>query len=314
MSSLSRHNSTQFSCRDQNMDLASIGMTDYDLQTAIVTTWKQLDIDLAEFGAYIRNIPGIQQVTDQNGRVIIKLINVSDNTEYFHLSLFTKNDRYGGLHLTCYPDKKLYLTNEEVLFCCGMEEKYIILNLFKTLIYYLEHQKRWDNSELSDMIKNFMFCCHKDSDSKKKDIIRLLKLLHTEYNNFTPLTRYCTTLARKTVNRDRDRDRDREREGERERDKDERGRDRLGGSGGSTKVVLYLIKIEKLRELNKKLRKNKTKYKNKIQKNNKQIDELKIKIKKEKAKAKEKLKKEKAKKKLKKVKVKKVHISKKIKK
>ena len=61
--------------------------------------------------------------------------------------------------------------------------------------------------------------------------------------------------------------------------------------GGSTKVLLYLTKIEKLRELNKKLRKNKTKNKNKIEKNNKEIDELKIKIKKEK----EKIKKEKQK-------------------
>ena len=104
--------------------------------------------------------------------------------------------------------------------------------------------------------------------------------------------------------------------------------------GGSTKSVLYLVKIEKLRELNKKLRKNKTKNKTKIEKNNKKIDELKIKIKKEKAKAKEKLKKQKAKakeklkkekakakeklkkekEKLKKQKTKKVHITKKIKK
>ena len=64
--------------------------------------------------------------------------------------------------------------------------------------------------------------------------------------------------------------------------------------GGSTKIVIYLVKIEKLRELNKKLRKNKTKNKNKIEKNNKQIDELKIKIKKQKQK--EKLKKQKLKK------------------
>ena len=59
-----------------------------------------------------------------------------------------------------------------------------------------------------------------------------------------------------------------------------------GRAGDSTKVVLYLIKIEKLRELNKKLRKNKTKNKNKIEKNNKRIDEFKKKLKKEKAKAK----------------------------
>jgi len=63
--------------------------------------------------------------------------------------------------------------------------------------------------------------------------------------------------------------------------------------GGSTKVVIYLVKIEKIRELNKKLRKNKNKNKTKIEKNNKLIDELKIKLKKQK----EKEKKEKQKKK-----------------
>lgn len=62
--------------------------------------------------------------------------------------------------------------------------------------------------------------------------------------------------------------------------------------GGSTKVVIYLVKIEKIRELNKKLRKNKNKNKTKIEKNNKLIDELKIKLKKQKEKEKkEKLKK-----------------------
>lgn len=65
-------------------------------------------------------------------------------------------------------------------------------------------------------------------------------------------------------------------------------------SGGSTKIVSYLVKIEKIRELNKKLRKNKTKNKSKIEKNNKLIDELKVKIKKQKEK--EKLKKQKEKK------------------
>jgi DNA polymerase III gamma/tau subunit len=71
--------------------------------------------------------------------------------------------------------------------------------------------------------------------------------------------------------------------------------DRFGGSGGSTKVVVYSDKIKKLTELNKKLRKNKIKNKNKIEKNNKQINELKDKIKKEKQKEKEKIKKEKQK-------------------
>ena len=88
-------------------------------------------------------------------------------------------------------------------------------------------------------------------------------------------------------------------------------------AGGSTKIVLYLVKIEKIRELNKKLRKNKTKNKSKIEKNNKLIDELKVKIKKQKEKEKlkkqkekklekEKLKKQKEKEKLKKQKEKKL--------
>ena len=47
--------------------------------------------------------------------------------------------------------------------------------------------------------------------------------------------------------------------------------------GGSTKLVIYLVKIEKIKKLNKKLRKNKNKNKSKIEKNNKLIDELKIK-------------------------------------
>ena len=74
----------------------------------------------------------------------------------------------------------------------------------------------------------------------------------------------------------------------------ERAERRRTGGGGSTKIVLYLVKIEKIRELNKKLRKNKTKNKSKIEKNNKLIDELKLKIKKQKEK--EKLKKQKDKK------------------
>jgi len=69
---------------------------------------------------------------------------------------------------------------------------------------------------------------------------------------------------------------------------------RVRKQGGSIKIVVYLVKIEKIRKLNKKLRKNKSKNKNKIEKNNKLIDELKIKIKKQKEK--EKIKKQKEKK------------------
>ena len=82
----------------------------------------------------------------------------------------------------------------------------------------------------------------------------------------------------------------------RERDLDERGR---YANGGSTKSVMYLVKIDKLKQKNKLLKKDKIKNKNKIEKNNKLIQELKAKAKKEKAKAKAKAKKEKAKTKVK---------------
>ena len=90
----------------------------------------------------------------------------------------------------------------------------------------------------------------------------------------------------------------------------------ISSRGGSTKIVVYLVKIEKIKELNKKLRKNKSKNRNKIEKNNKEIDTLKIKIKKEKTKEKTKLKKEKElkKEKIKKQKEKKIEKAKKIKK
>ena len=71
----------------------------------------------------------------------------------------------------------------------------------------------------------------------------------------------------------------------------------LGGNGNKNynKYLYYIEKITKIKELNKELKKNKAKNINKIQKNNKFIDELKIKIKKQKEKEKEKLKKEKLK-------------------
>ena len=73
----------------------------------------------------------------------------------------------------------------------------------------------------------------------------------------------------------------------------------LGGNGNKNynKYLYYIEKITKIKELNKELKKNKAKNINKIQKNHKFIDELKIKIKKQKEKKKEKIKKEKIKKK-----------------
>jgi hypothetical protein len=125
------------------------------------------------------------------------------------------------------------------------------------------------------------------------------------------LQKIIEELEKKNAERERQKNERAQRAEKRKRDNDDIK------SGGSTKIVLYLVKIEKIRELNKKLRKNKTKNKSKIEKNNKLIDELKVKIKKQKEKEKlkkqkekklekEKLKKQKEKEKLKKQKEKKL--------
>lgn len=290
-----RNPSSLVSSNDQFKDLL---MFDDNYRDAVTTVYDGLDLDLAQFISTDlkgpgSSINGITANVDLSGRIIIKINNPTNGMEYFHFSLFTQNNRYGGLHLTC-PDgtqkgKKIYLTNAEVLICCGKDSKYIISNLINTLTYYFKYGIRRNGGELPDFVLKFINCCLSKSAEAKKHIIDLLEKLKAKFEIYIPFKcsknqpNHCNTYHPYRPRH-----------------------------GGSTKLVIYLVKIEKLRELNKKLRKNKTKNKNKIEKNNKRIDEFKEKLKKEKAKAKEKLKKEKAK--LKKLKVKKVHITKKIKK
>tara|TARA_B000000477_G_scaffold325_1_gene314 strand:- start:15589 stop:16488 length:900 start_codon:yes stop_codon:yes gene_type:complete len=299
MPPMRRNASSVTSYKDQYKDLL---MFDDNNQDAIATVYDALDLNIAQFISTDLNESGIRGITasaEQSGRIIIKISNPHTSVEYFHFSLFTQNNRYGGLHLTC-PDnslkgKKVYIANKEVLICCGKEDsKYIIINLIDTLTYYFSKRTRQSGLPLPPYVNEFISCCLDKSSNAEEDIINLLSQLKNKFKNYKPYdcskNYNCHPPPRFHPFR----------------------------RGGSTKLVIYLVKIEKIRELNKKLRKNKTKNKNNIEKNNKRIDELKKKIKKEKAKAKEKLKKEKAKTKekdkLKKLKVKKVHITKKTKK
>ena len=294
--SLRRHTSAVTSHVDQYKNLL---MFDDNNQDAVATIYDALDLQIAQFIRTDLNdsgIPGITANVEQPGRIIITISDPLTRVEYFHFSLFTKDNRYGGLHLTC-PDsspkgKKIYIANAQVLICCGRDNKYIITNLIDTLIHYFSYGTRQGGLPLPWYVHDFIVCClskSPDASTARRVIVDSLRELKNKFMNYEPYD--CS------------------------KNYDLSHPYRCRG-GGSTKLVIYLVKIEKIRELNKKLRKNKTKYKNKIQKNNKQIDELKIKIKKEKAMAKEKLKKEKAKakEKLKKQKAKKVHITKKIKK
>ena len=281
--SIQRNYSTSTAPVDQYNDLL---MREDNEADAIATVYDRLDSELNELiQRDLRTRPiddgrcKIRPNNNQPHRIIIHLENTRFRPprEYFHFSLFTKN-RYGGLHLTC-PDGspsgiKIYVENQAILDCCGKDRSYLISNLIETLLYYFKNQRRRDGSDLQPFVKRFIDSCLRKGYDTREALSDIKYLLNEFKYRFERHIQWACM------------------------------RDCHLRPGGSNKLVNYSGKIQKLRELNKKLRKNKTKNKTKIQKNNKKIDELKIKIKKEKEKAKAKLKKEKAKAKLKKEKAK----------
>jgi len=265
-----RYDSLQFSCTDQSSDFRRLN---HDLSTAIRTEYKNMDMKLDEFHEYIDKtgtIDGVDFNTKEPGRIVITFrrqgILSRPGKELFHLSLFTKGDRFGGLHASIpdnIPNRKktprhIYLTNEHILSCCGKGdgEKYIISNFLRTLAYYFLNRQRINGSALDGNTVDFMNICDNNEIADKQIIYNLLNTLASRYERWSPSGR--------------------------------------GGKSASIKTVLYFVKIKKIKYINKNLRKNKIENKKKIEKNNKQIDELKIKIKKQKTK--EKLKKQKLKK------------------
>ena len=238
--------------------------------------------------------------------------------EFMHISFFLKGE--GGVHSTIPSSKDhLFLTNEHILTCLGHGERYYTLsNYFKTLAHYFNTETpiTRPGEELAPYIKEFINSCldrklypeyrskEPSREEKKRQLVDLLTQLHDSVKELCrdgDRAREARVLQRDVVMGEggvgvtkRESVRQANRFHPHNRSTGSAAGTKRASGGGSTKSVLYLVKIEKLRELNKKLRKNKTKNKNKIEKNNKQIDELKIKIKKEKAK--EKLKKQKEKK------------------
>ena len=146
---------------------------------------------------------------------------------------------------------------------------------------------------VKDKLKGCTFNCDKPSVDKQKDICNKQGDINKKRQDTRKLNKQRALDAAKAQEADLKSMRVVQLINRRDRAA-RRDASKIPRSGGSTKIVLYLVKIEKLRELNKKLRKNKTKNKSKIEKNNKLIDELKVKIKKQKEK--EKLKKQKEKK------------------
>lgn len=271
---------------------------DTDEKQAVEMALKCFDIDITLFASEEgkNNITtgnnddgSVEWVVNKEGRVIVKFY-YNTGEEIFHISSFIK-DRIGGIHIAwpCPKDEHflychkrysnarnrkryIYLTNEWIMEWLGEGHKInggvdLLNTILEPLITYFETGKRVSDEriEISGNIAEFIKSCknyHWDKDRPKEDpldtgkkIVNLLKKVHEETTKYTTWATW----------------------------------------GGSTKTVMYLVKIDKLKQKNKLLKKDKIKNKNKIEKNNKLINELKAKAKKEKAKAKAKAKKEKAK-------------------
>tara|TARA_Y100000389_G_scaffold52514_1_gene48324 strand:+ start:881 stop:1846 length:966 start_codon:yes stop_codon:yes gene_type:complete len=284
-----RNHSSSFSDTDRNGSLYSYSK---DEQTVIATQYTHLDSFLAEFSNGLKeeyeltNNKRFETNEYSQGRNIIKLMS-SGGREYFHFSLFIKEDektgirRYGGLHITCpSTTKRLYLEHDNILEKSSEGAKFcneLLKQLFKTLKTYFETEKHSNGDDLEKGIKHVIYCIldqFPNRDVAKRQICESLDILIRK-SDFKPLYDSFPILKHSKY-------------------------------GGSTKSVMYLVKIDKLKQKNKLLKKDKIKNKNKIEKNNKLIQELKAKAKKEKAKAKAKAKakKEKAKAKKEKAKVK----------
>ena len=262
---------------------------DSDEQLVIELHYKELDNYLAEFSYELvfNKLQGIRPNQFNLDKNFIHLLyqpgasgasgasaappqSGPDPNEFFHLSLFIGN-RYGGLHVTCPGTKtRLYVTHEDFLSNCHMfnVSKTILTKLFNTLKRYFETENHKSGNPIKGPLKNFVDCVFDrfryitTREEAKNQIVERLNTLISNIKGFESfLQNYCSKLK----------------------------------NGGSTKTVMYLVKIDKLKQKNKLLKKDKIKNKNKIEKNNKLINELKAKAKKEKAKAKAKAKKEKAK-------------------
>lgn len=278
----------------------------------LVAQWyDEFDYFAAQFASEInysmtdftrgRNKGGTVVWNVKQGRRIIITFNYPDGMEIFHISSFTRNGQYRGLHIAwdapgwSYATNGkgyIYITHEWIFDHLG--EGYRgsgslsllpeILNIIIGYFTYNERASQPGEAITNERVLHFLNKCKTkggrecSASAQKKNTNMIISLLVQTNESIRGWEPYTPGMV----------------------------------PGGSTKVVVYSCKIQKLRALNKKLRKHKTKNKTKIEKNNKKIDKLKIKIKKEKAKAKEKLKKQKEK--LKKQKTKKVHITKKIKK
>ena len=303
---------------DQHSDFADL---EYGEQVAVDDFLSDLDQQAAEAGEQFnrnrkrdRGGESVEWIVDQEGRIIIKFF-YPNGDEMFHISSFRRIDEktgdihYGGIHIT-WPcpgcsgkpwyktDKKgntkgyIYLKYECILRLLGdgysqNESLKIIEVILDRLIHYFDKRTKYSKQDeaITDLrLLDFLDSCVRrgrginwtDKDGithpnwGRSEIANQLREIKSEVTSWRPWQRQVRQKIPEKI------------------------------PGGSTKKVMYLVKIDKLKQKNKLLKKDKIKNKNKIEKNNKLIDELKAKAKKEKAKAKAKKEKAKAKAKAKK--------------
>ena len=228
--------------------------------------------------------------TEKTYKNFIHIYSSKDN-ELFHLSLFYDSIEFRGLHLTSANNSsiKLYLSDADVLDYADKYKddedeavKKLIKRYLETIKNYFEEEKYRRNDEpligdhksfVNDVLGEEGSVPEVERNRIKNEIVvsvtKLIELIDKLKFTFSAYLPGAHSPGAHLPG--------------------------AHSSGGSTKKVMYLVKIDKLKQKNKLLKKDKIKNKNKIEKNNKLIDELKAKSKKEKEKAKAKAKKEKAK-------------------
>ena len=262
-----------------------------------ITSEQSPRVEQTRIGRGVNLIFKTTVIEGEKNKNIIEIRSSSNNHEYFHLTLL-HDDTVTGLHFTINNcGYKIYISKSDFLKHAKYGDSFnnkVLFKLFNTLLRYFENETHLAGGYLPQFISKFINKVYEQANKggisqgeAKKDITKALEYLKEKAKNFQSHTEDMSdhnfnSWRGPAVNINIDN----------------------GQHGGSTKTVMYLVKIDKLKQKNKLLKKDKIKNKNKIEKNNKLIDQLKAKIKKEKAKAKAKAKKEKAKAKAKKEKAK----------
>ena len=224
---------------------------------------------LSDINEYIRRVGNYEIGVDiaDRERFILKIYKKDSRQpkEIFHISLFTRNERYMGTHFTnpkkTGDSRSLYVAHsyfEDSLFAGIKADKYYFSKILKTMGHYLKRMRSiYDPTKsLKARINNFINDLNIDDDDRI-NIGEILSYIGQKY--------YDDINEDIVTTRDRSRDRSRERP---------RGYGYRSSRGGDKQ-----LKINKIKDKIKLLKDNKIKNKDKIIKQMKLIEDIKTKIK-----------------------------------